>query len=129
MLTADRTVHHRSSRSLRYCSRGPNCHGAVDDCHRGPEKLDVAGGLTNKILDGKRVADMENIDLIDRLDIRRDVYSDGLVVLRDKLEEWLADLSQTGDNDSLLFRHCHDLLPKRHSNSWRTPASFPEFRD
>src|SRR5207302_8497201 len=70
MLAADRAVHDRGAGSLSDRARGPDRHRAINDRESGLKKLDVAGGLTNKILDLERVADMQDVDLLDLLDSR-----------------------------------------------------------
>ena len=93
MLAAYRTVYYCGICSLGYRSRRPDCHGAVDDRQRWPEKLDITSGLTDKIFDVERVADMQNIDLSDVSGRRRDIHSHGIVMLGDEFEERPAHFS------------------------------------
>src|ERR1039458_9495385 len=65
VLAANRTVHHISPGPVDYRSGCSNCHGTVDYCHRGPEAVDIAGSLPDEVPDLKRVADVQDIDLVD----------------------------------------------------------------
>jgi hypothetical protein len=67
MFAANWAVHDRRTRSLSHGSRRSNTHRAVNNRQRGPETLDVTGSYSNEILDLKRVADVQDIDLRDAL--------------------------------------------------------------
>src|SRR5579872_7101149 len=110
VLAAHRAVRDRSSGSFGDDPRGPDRDCAVDDGQRRLKKPDVTCSLTDKILNGEWIADMEDIDRIGSRHSRRYVYSDNLMMLRDEFEERLADLSQARDDYRLFFCHCHDLL-------------------
>src|ERR1700730_5668273 len=93
VLATHRAVYDRGAGPLCHRSCGPNCHGAVNNRQPGLEKIDVAGGLTHKVLDLEREADMQNINLPYRPGRRRDVHADDIVVLRKEFKEWPANLS------------------------------------
>jgi hypothetical protein len=105
-------VHHSGTGSLGYCTRGSDSDGAVDNRHLGLKKLDVTGSLSDKVLDLKRVADMQNIDLADWFGGGRDIYPDDLVVPREEFKERPPYLSESDDNDLIVFPHCLASLEK-----------------
>src|SRR2546428_4968116 len=73
MLAAYGTMDNGCARSLGYCTRRPDCHRAVDNRQAGPEELDIAGGLADKIIDPERVTDMHDIDTAKSFGWRRKI--------------------------------------------------------
>src|SRR5258707_15702918 len=106
MFAPNWAVREGDTRFLCNCSRGPDRHCAVDDRQQRFEKLDVAGGLTNKIVDDEWKADMQNVDLPDLRGRWRNVHSYRMMTRGDDLEERPAHFSQSDNNDLLLFPHC-----------------------
>src|SRR5262249_44558572 len=107
---AHRTVYNRSSRPLRDVTRCANANRAIDNRQFGSEELDVARRLAHKILDLKRVANVQNVDWPDLSGWRRNVHARHIVMRLEDLEQGLAHFSQANDDDSLLRAHCGLLL-------------------
>src|SRR5262249_12398993 len=64
MLSTHGAVHDRRTRSLGHCARGSNPYRAVDNRQAGFEKVDIARGLADKVLDLERVADMQDVNAL-----------------------------------------------------------------
>ena len=81
VLAAHRAVHHCGAGSLTDRSGCPYPYGAIDDCQYRLIELEVPNSLTNKVVDLERIAYMQDINLLDPLDRRCNVYSDHLMLL------------------------------------------------
>src|SRR5215510_52535 len=75
MLSEHGAVHDRCTRTLGHCTRRSHPHRAVDDRQSGVEKLDIAGGLSDKVLDLERIADMEDVNTFGQARGSRDVHA------------------------------------------------------
>src|SRR5215469_15111941 len=105
MLAADWTGYHVSSRQLRYCSCCAYGYCAIDDGQCGLEQLDVTRCLPGKVLNTERVADVQDIHVLDPLLWRVKVQSHGWVMFADEFKQGPADLAESNDNYLLLFLH------------------------
>jgi hypothetical protein len=104
MLATHWAVHNSFICSLGYRSCRTDRYGAVDDRQSWPKTLNVSCRLTDKILDLKRVADVQDVDLLNSLD-RRDIYPNSVMVIGKELKERLPDLSESDDNNLILLSH------------------------
>ena len=68
----------------------------------GPEKIDVPRRFANEVFDLEWKADMQNVGLFDSLR-GRNVDSDYVMLCGKKVEEGLAHLSESGDNNFSFF--------------------------
>ena len=66
--------------------------------------FNIANRLADKILDLERVADVQDIDLLDSLD-RRDIYSNRIMVPGNEFKQGLSHLSESNDNNLILLSH------------------------
>jgi hypothetical protein len=105
MLAAHRTVHHGGGRPFGHQPRRSDPDRAVDDCHYRLKAFDVPGGLTDKVLDLERIANVQEIDAFDRLGDGHDVHPDRVVMPGYKLKQWIANLSQSDDDYIAALAH------------------------
>src|SRR5438552_7506133 len=61
VLAAHGTVDNRRTRSFGDGSRRADGNCTIDNRQRGPEEFDIAGGLSNKVLDPERKADVQEV--------------------------------------------------------------------
>ena len=107
MLPTYGAVHDYGARSLSDGAGGAHRHCAVDNRQRGPEESNVAGRFFDEVFDLERIADMQNIRLLDPLG-GCDIHPDHVIVFGSEIVKGLAHLSEPGnDNLASLF---HRLL-------------------
>src|SRR5262249_23730947 len=108
VLAAHRTVDDRRPRALGHRARRPDADGAVDDRQARLETVDVAIGLSDEVLDLERIADVHDVDVLDRLGQGRDVEPHRAAAAAYQLEDRAPDFAEPDDEDGLGATHGRD---------------------